>query len=96
MADSPKLPGPQAWKDAAGKPLPVDFWRFMRDLSAVVKQSSVSAADLSGLSVRVVALEGAPASYGTISAPYSVAAFGNLADGAGASVERGWAVGFHS
>ena len=81
MADSPKLPGAQAWKDAAGKPLPVDFWRFLRDLSAVVSQSTGNASDLSALLARVVALEDAPAASDSISAPYSVAAFGNLADG---------------
>lgn len=81
MADSPKLPGAQAWKDAAGKPLPVDFWRFLRDLSAVVSQSSGNTTDLAALLARVAAIEADTGSTGSISAPYSVAAFGNLADG---------------
>lgn len=82
MADSPKLPGAQAWKDASGKPLPVDFWRFLRDLSAVVSQASGNTSDLAALLARVAALEDAPAESGSINGPYSVAVFGDLESGA--------------
>lgn len=39
MADSPILPGVQAWKDASGRPLPPEFFRFLRDLVAFVKRT---------------------------------------------------------
>lgn len=40
MADSPLLPGSHAWRDASGRPLPVEFYKFLRDLVAFIREAS--------------------------------------------------------
>lgn len=81
MADSPNLPGDRAWRDASGKPLPIEFWRFLRDLTTFVRTATGNTTDIASLLARIVALEDAPANDAEISGPSSVAVFGTLADG---------------
>ena len=57
MSDSPLLPGQHGWKDASGKPLPVEFYRFLRDLVAYLRQSGANTADIAALEARIEALE---------------------------------------
>lgn len=57
MADSPSLPGVQGWKDAQGRPLPVEFFRFLRDLVAYVAQAQGETLELAELEARVAELE---------------------------------------
>lgn len=57
MSDSPLLPGQHGWKDASGKPLPVEFYRFLRDLVAYLKQAGANDAAIADLEARVAALE---------------------------------------
>ena len=81
MADSPILPGPRAWRDGAGKPLPVEFYQFLRDLVRFVSQTTGNTDSLASILARVAALEDAPSLDAEISGPSSVAVFGTLADG---------------
>lgn len=57
MADSPILPGDRAWKDASGRPLPVEFYRFLRDLVGFVAQIQGNTAELADILARLDALE---------------------------------------
>lgn len=57
MSDSPILPGSHAWRDAQGRPLPVEFYRFLRDLVAYVRQATGQTLDLAELARRVADLE---------------------------------------
>lgn len=81
MADSPILPGPRAWRDGAGKPLPVEFYQFLRDLVRFVSQTTGNTDSLASILARVAALEDAPSLDAEIIGPSSVAVFGTLADG---------------
>lgn len=49
MADSPILPGVQGWKDAQGRPLPVEFYRFLRDLVAFIRATNQNGADIAAI-----------------------------------------------
>lgn len=57
MADSPILPGVQAWKDGSGKPLPPEFFRFLRDLVAYLRRIDGNSAELALIVARIEALE---------------------------------------
>lgn len=81
MADSPILPGARAWRDGAGKPLPVEFYQFLRDLVRFVAETSGNTASLSDVLARLQALENGQGLDAEISGPSSVAVFGTLADG---------------
>ncbi len=61
MADSPILPGDRAWRDGSGKPMPVEFYRFFRDLISYIQQTQGNSAALAALEARVAALEAAAA-----------------------------------
>ncbi len=81
MADSPILPGVQAWRDASGRPLPAEFFRFLRDLIGYIRQIDGNTLDLAGIEARLTALEESAGLSATISGPQSVSVFGTLADG---------------
>lgn len=57
MADSPILPGVQAWKDGSGKPLPPEFFRFLRDMVAYLRRIDGNSAELSAIIARIESLE---------------------------------------
>jgi hypothetical protein len=57
MADSPILPGVQAWKDGSGKPLPPEFFRFLRDLVRYIQQIDGNTEELAAILARLDALE---------------------------------------
>lgn len=59
MADSPILPGSHAWRDGSGKPLPPEFFRFLRDLTTYVRRTQGDSLELGQLEARVDALESA-------------------------------------
>jgi hypothetical protein len=82
MADSPILPGDRAWRDASGNPLPIEFYRFMRDLTTFVREATGNTESVASVLARVVALEGATEATATLAGPYSVAVFGSLESGA--------------
>ena len=56
MADSPLLPGSHAWRDASGRPLPVEFYRFLRDLVAFIQATSSNTESISALSEQLAEL----------------------------------------
>jgi hypothetical protein len=78
VADSPRLPGQHGWKDAQGRPLPVEFFRFLRDLLRYIQSTTGVVADLGQLEQRIAALEAEGAQSGEIVGPASVRAFGQL------------------
>ena len=57
MADSPILPGDRAWKDASGRPLPVEFYRFLRDLVRYIALIDGNTVELADIEARLSALE---------------------------------------
>lgn len=75
MADSPILPGDRAWKDASGRPLPVEFYRFLRDLVGFIAQIQGNTAELTDILARLDALEAAGAV--DIDGPLSVQVLGS-------------------
>lgn len=79
MPDSPSLPGSHAWRDAQGRPLPVEFFKFFRDLLRFVQQASGNAVDITNILERLDALE--TAGNATIQGLASVIVEGSLADG---------------
>lgn len=79
MPDSPSLPGNHAWRDAQGRPLPVEFFKFFRDLLRFVQQASGNTVDIASILDRLDALEAA--GNATIQGLASVIVEGSLADG---------------
>lgn len=67
MTDSPLLPGQHSWKDAGGRPLPVEWFRFLRDLAGYIKTTQGVTVDLAALQAQIDALEGV-----TLTGPMSV------------------------
>lgn len=56
MADSPLLPGSHAWRDASGRPLPVEFYRFLRDLVAFIREASSNTEGIAELAEQLAEL----------------------------------------
>jgi hypothetical protein len=56
MADSPLLPGSHAWTDASGRPLPVEFYRFLRDLVAFIQATSSNTESIAELAEQLAEL----------------------------------------
>jgi hypothetical protein len=81
MADSPSLPSERAWRTPDGRPLPVEFFRFFRDLLDSIQQTDGNTAELSALIARVTALEESGGTIGDLLGDQSVQVFGSLADG---------------
>lgn len=79
MPDSPSLPGNHAWRDAQGRPLPVEFFKFFRDLLRFVQQANGNTVDIASILERLDALEAA--GNATIQGLASVIVEGSLADG---------------
>jgi len=79
MPDSPSLPGNHAWRDAQGRPLPVEFFKFFRDLLRFVQQANGNSVDISGILERLDALEAAGSA--TIQGLASVVTEGSIAGG---------------
>lgn len=79
MPDSPILPSQRAWTDRSGNPLPVEFFKFFRDLLRFVQQAGGNSVDISGILARLDALEAA--GNATIQGLASVLVQGSLADG---------------
>ncbi|MGS1076638.1 hypothetical protein [Pseudoxanthomonas beigongshangi] len=79
MPDSPSLPGNHAWRDAQGRPLPVEFFKFFRDLLRFVQQASGNTVDIASILERLDALEAA--GNATIQGLASVIVEGSLTDG---------------
>ncbi len=80
MADSPILPGVQAWRDASGRPLPAEFFRFLRDLIRYIDQIDGNTAELADILARLEALEAGGVSADIIGL-LSVQVIGALSDG---------------
>ena len=80
MADSPILPGVQAWRDASGRPLPAEFFRFLRDLIRYIDQIDGNTAELADILARLEALEAGGVSADIIGL-LSVQGLGALSDG---------------
>lgn len=59
MADSPDLPGERAWRVGPDGRLPLEYWKFLRDLVTYVRQTQGNTTDLSAISARLDALEAA-------------------------------------
>lgn len=57
MSDSPLLPGVHAWHDASGKPLPAEFYKFLRNLVQYIQQTSGNTVELADILQRLAALE---------------------------------------
>lgn len=57
MTNIPQLPGAHAWKDGQGRPLPVEFYRFFRDLALRNDIPADVSAQVASLLSRVDALE---------------------------------------
>lgn len=57
MADSPILPGVQGWRDGSGKPMPAEFYRFLRDLVRYIGLIDGNTAELAAIEARLAALE---------------------------------------
>lgn len=72
MTDSPQLPGQHAWKDNAGRPLPVEFFKFFRDLLRFIQAVEGNEVNINDLIERVDALEAAAANPFTLIGPASV------------------------
>lgn len=81
MADSPQLPGQHSWRDASGKPLPLEFFKFFRGLLTFISESEGSTADLAELTARVDALENAGLTAAQVFGILSIQSFGTLAEG---------------
>jgi len=79
MPDSPILPNQRSWKDGGGNPLPVEFFKFFRELLSFVQQAGGNSVDISGILARLDALEAA--GNATIQGLASVLVQGSLADG---------------
>ena len=56
MADSPLLPGSHAWRDASGRPLPVEFYRFLRDLVDFIREASGNTESIAELAEQLAEL----------------------------------------
>jgi hypothetical protein len=61
MADSPDLPGERAWRVGPDGRLPLEYWKFLRDLTTYVRQTRGNTASLSEIDARLDALESAGA-----------------------------------
>lgn len=57
MADSPILPQVGAWRDGSGRPMPAEFYRFLRDLASAVSQGGSNSAAIANLQAQIDALE---------------------------------------
>lgn len=85
MTDSPILPGDRAWRDANGKQLPVEFYKFFRDLTAYVRRTQGASATLADIIRRLTELEseiGGSQQIGNVVGRNSVVQYGRLSDGA--------------
>jgi hypothetical protein len=56
MADSPLLPGSHAWRDASGRPLPVEFYKFLRDLVAFIRATNSNTESIAELAEQLAEL----------------------------------------
>jgi hypothetical protein len=56
MADSPLIPGSHAWTDASGRPLPVEFYKFLRDLVAFIQATSSNTESIAALAEQLAEL----------------------------------------
>ena len=81
MADSPILPGVQAWKDGSGKPLPPEFFRFLRDLVRYLQEITGNTVSIADILDRLAALEADEDNPATITGPESVQVQGSLESG---------------
>lgn len=79
MPDSPILPNQRSWTDRNGNPLPVEFFKFFRELLRFVQQASGNTVDISSILARLDALEAT--GNATIQGLASVLVQGSLADG---------------
>ncbi|KAF1692647.1 hypothetical protein [Pseudoxanthomonas koreensis] len=80
MTDSPLLPGAHAWRDGSGKPMPVEFYKFLRDLVAYLRASGANTADIAALEDRISVVE-AGGSNATLQGLESVRVAGSLSGG---------------
>ena len=62
MADSPDLPGERAWRVGPDGRLPLEYWKFLRDLVTYVRQTQGNSASLAEIEARLDALESSGAS----------------------------------
>lgn len=80
MPDSPSLPGNHAWRDASGRQLPIEFFKFFRDLLRYVQDTNGNTVDIASIIARLDALE--KSGNATLQGLASVLVQGTLADGA--------------
>lgn len=57
MTNIPQLPGAHAWRDGQGRPLPIEFYKFFRDLALRQDLPADVSAQVANLLTRVEALE---------------------------------------